>query len=144
MQVSVETVGTLGRKLKVAVPAADVEKEFSERLKKLSQQVKMPGFRQGKVPLKMVEAQYGGRLMEEIAGDLIEMSLREAIVKEGLRPAGGPRIAQHSIARNKDLEYTAEFEIYPEIKKLDIAGVAIERPVATVAAEDIDRTLETI
>jgi len=144
MQVSVETVGTLGRKLKVEVPAADVEKEFSERLKKLSQQVKMPGFRPGKVPLKMVEAQYGGRLMEEIAGDLIETSLREAIVREGLRPAGGPRIQNHSIARARGLAYTAEFEIYPEIKKLDIADHTIERPSATVAAEDVERTLETI
>src|SRR6185436_14027095 len=117
-----ETVGKLGRKIKVAVPAQDVEKEFSQRLLKLSQQVKMPGFRPGKVPLKMVETQYGDRLMNEIAGDLIETSLREAIVKEGLRPAAGPRIEQQTIARNKGLEYTAAFEVYPEIKKLDIAG----------------------
>ncbi len=144
MQVSVETVGTLGRKLKVAVPAQDVEKEFSQRLKKLSQEVKMPGFRPGKVPLKMVEAQYGGRLMEEIAGDLIETSLREAIVQNGLRPAAGPRIDHQTIARDKGLEYTAEFEVYPEIKKLDITGAAIERPVAAVAAEDVERTLDTI
>lgn len=144
MQVSVEAVGTLGRKLKVALPAEAVEKEFSQRLKKLSQQVKMPGFRPGKVPIKMVEAQYGGRLMEEIAGDLIETSLREAIVKEGLRPAAGPRIENQTIERTKGLEYTAEFEVFPEIKKLDIAGTAIERPVASVAAEDVDRTLETI
>lgn len=144
MQILVETVGTLGRKLKVAVAAQDVEKEFSQRLKRLSQQVKMPGFRPGKVPLKMVEAQYGGRLMDEIAGDLIETSLREAIVREGLRPAAGPRIDNRTIARDKGLEYTAEFEIYPEIKKLDLAGVAIERPVASVAPEDVERTLETI
>jgi trigger factor len=144
MQVSVETVGTLGRKVKVAVPAADVEKEFSARLKKLSQQVKMPGFRPGKVPIKIVEAQYGARLMEEIAGDLIENSLHEAIVREGLRPAAGPRIERKALARNKELEYTAEFEVYPEIKKLDIAGTVIERPVAAVAAEDVERTLETI
>lgn len=144
MQVSVESVGTLGRKLKVAVPATEVEKEFSERLKKLSQQVKMPGFRPGKVPLKMVEAQYGARLMEEIAGDLIEHSFREAVVREGLRPAAGPRIERKALGRNKELEYTAEFEIFPEIKKLDIAGVSIERPAATVAAEDVERTIETI
>jgi trigger factor len=144
MQVSVETVGTLGRKLKVAVPAEDVEKEFSQRLKKLSQQVKMPGFRPGKVPLKMVEAQYGDRLMEEIAGDMIQDSLHEAIVREGLRPAAGPRIERQPLARNQGLEYVAEFEVYPEIKKLDIAGAALERPVATVAEADIERTLETI
>jgi trigger factor len=144
MQVSVETVGTLGRKLKVAVPAEDVEKEFSQRLKKLSHQVKMPGFRPGKVPLKMVEAHYGERLMEEIAGDLIQDSLHEAIVREGLRPAAGPRIERQPLARNQSLEYVAEFEVFPEIKKLDIAGIAIERPVATVAEADIERTLETI
>src|SRR5947207_2494038 len=99
MQVSVETVGTLGRKLKVAVPAQDVEKEFSQRLKKLSQQLKLPGFRPGKVPLKMVEAHYGGRLMQEIAGDLIQSSLHEAIVENGLRPAAGPRIEHQTIGR---------------------------------------------
>jgi trigger factor len=144
MQVSVENVGTLGRKLTVAVPAEDVEKEFSQRLKRLSQQVKMPGFRPGKVPLKMVEAQYGERLMEEIAGELIENSFREAIVKEGLRPAAGPRIERQALARNRGLEYTAEFEVYPEIKKLDIVGNALERPVAAISDEDIDRTIETI
>src|SRR4030067_624266 len=68
MQVSVETLGPLGRRLKVAVAADKVEQEFSVRLQRLSKQVKMPGFRPGKVPLKMVEAQYGGRLMDEMAG----------------------------------------------------------------------------
>lgn len=144
MQVSVETVGTLGRKLKVAVPAEDVEKEFGQRLKRLSQQVKMPGFRPGKVPIKMVEAQYGQRLMEEIAGDMIENSLREAIVREGLRPTAGPRIERQALTRSQGLEYTAEFEVYPEIKKLDLTGTTLERPVAVVSAEDVDRTLETI
>jgi len=144
MQVSVESVGALGRKLKVAVPAEDVEKEFSQRLKRLSQQVKMPGFRPGKVPLKMIEAQYGERLMEEIAGELIENSFREAIVQQGLRPAAGPRIERQTLERNRSLEYTAEFEVYPDIKKLDITGSALERPVATVADDDVDRTLETI
>ncbi|HYN28126.1 MAG TPA: trigger factor, partial [Burkholderiales bacterium] len=74
----------------------------------------------------------------------IEHSLREAIVSEGLRPAAGPRIERQALARNRGLEYTAEFEIYPEIKKLDIAGSTIERPVAAVADEDVERTLETI
>lgn len=144
MQVSVESVGTLGRKLKVAVPAEDVEKEFSQRLTRLSRQVKMPGFRPGKVPLKMVEAQYGQRLMEEIAGEMIERSFREAVVREGLRPTAGPRIERQALARDRGLEYTAEFEVYPDIKKLDIIGNTLERPVAAVSDEDVDRTLDTI
>lgn len=144
MQVSVETIGTLGRRLKVAVPADQVEKEFNTRLQQLSKQVKLPGFRPGKVPLKMVEAQYGGRLMDEIAGDLIQTTMHEAIGSQGLRPAGDPRVQRKAVARGEQLEYTVEFEIYPEVKRFDLAGSRIERPVVTVTDADVDRTLETI
>jgi len=144
MQVSVETIGTLGRRLKVAVPADQVEKEFNDRLQRLSKQVKLPGFRPGKVPLKMVEAQYGGRLMEEIAGDLIQTTMHEAIGSQGLRPAGDPQVQRKPVTRGEQLEYTVEFEIFPEVKRFDLAGVRIERPAVTVSEEDVNRTLETI
>jgi trigger factor len=144
MQVSVETIGTLGRRLKVAVPADQVEKEFNDRLQRLSKQVKLPGFRPGKVPLKMVEAQYGGRLMEEIAGDLIQTTMHEAIGSQGLRPAGDPRVQRKTVTRGEQLEYTVEFEIYPEVKRFDLSGARIERPVVAVSDADVDRTLETI
>jgi trigger factor len=144
MQVSVESIGALGRRLKVAVPAAQLEKAYGDRLTRFSRQVKMPGFRPGKVPLKMVEQQYGGSLMEEVAGDLIQTSFQEAIGREGLRPAGNPAIKRETLTRGTDLTYTAEFEVYPQISKLDISGVGLERPVAAIAEEDIDRTLETI
>lgn len=144
MQVSVESVGSLGRRMKVAVPADQFEKAFAERLQRFSRSVKMPGFRPGKVPLKMVEAQYGPQLLEEVAGSLIESSYQEAIGREGLRPAGGPKIQPESLGRGKDLQFTAEFEVMPEIKQLDVAGVKIERPVAAIEESDIDSTLETI
>jgi len=144
MQVSVETIGTLGRRLKVAVPADQVEKEFSARLQRLTKQVRLPGFRPGKVPLKMVEAHYGGRLIEEVAGELIQTTLYEAIGSQGLRPAGDPRVQRKPLTRGEQLEYTVEFEVYPEVKRFDLAGIRIERPVVTVIDEDVDRTLETI
>lgn len=144
MQVSVETTSTLGRRLKVAVPADEVEKEFNARLQRLSKQVRLPGFRPGKVPLKMVEAQYGGRLMDEVAGELIQTTLHEAIGSQGLRPAGDPRVQRKPFARGEQLEYTVEFEIYPEVKRFDLAGAHIERPVVAVTDEDVNRTLETI
>src|SRR3989338_6116474 len=144
MQVSVETIGTLGRRLKVAVPAEQVEKEFNDRLQRLSKQVKLPGFRPGKVPLKMIEAQYGGRLMDEVAGELIQSSMHEAIGSQGLRPAGDPRVERKPFLRGAQLEYTVEFEVYPEVKRFDLAGVRIERPVVTIGQEDVERTLETI
>ena len=144
MQVSVETTSTLGRRLKVAVPADEVEKEFNARLQRLSKQVRVPGFRPGKVPLKMVEAQYGGRLMDELAGELIQNTMYEAIGSQGLRPAGDPRVQRKPFARGEQLEYTVEFEVYPEVQRFDLTGTHIERPVVTVNDEDVGRTLETI
>ncbi len=144
MQISVESFGKLGRRLTVAVPADEVEKVYHQRLRRLSGQVRMPGFRPGKVPLKLLEAQYGGRLMEEAAGELIEESLREAIGREGLRPVVGPRIQRKVLERGKNLEFTAEFEVYPEIPHLSLKDKTLQQPVAAITEEDIDRTLETI
>src|SRR5436190_4513580 len=144
MQVSVETTSKLGRRMTVVVPAEQFEQEFSQRLQRLSRQVKMPGFRPGKVPTKIVEARYSGQLLEEVAGDLIERTLREAIGANELRPAGGPRVRHKPLARGQGLEYTAEFEVYPEIARLDLAGVELERPVPDIADDDVDRTLESV
>lgn len=144
MQVSVETIGTLGRRLKVAVPADQVEKEFHARLLRLSKQAKMPGFRPGKVPLKMLEVQYGGRLMDEIAGELIQSTLPQAMGSQGLRAAGDPRIQRKPMTRGEQLEYTAEFEIFPEVTRFDLATKSVEKPVVVVTEDDVNRTLETI
>lgn len=144
MQVSVETTSALGRRLTVVVPADQFEQEFAHRLQRLSKQVKLAGFRPGKVPPKVVEARYSGQLLEEVAGDLIERTLREAIGTHELRPAGGTRVQHKPLARGQGLEYTAEFEIYPEISRLDLASVAVERPVPEITDADIDRTLDTV
>ena len=144
MQVSVEATGNIGRRMTVAVPSARFEKEFSERIKRLSKTVRFPGFRPGKAPLKMVEAQYGDKITQEVVSELIRSSFYEAVTNQGLSPAGGPRIEPKTLGRGQDLEYTAEFEIYPNIARLDIADVAIEKPVCSVQAEDVARTLEVM
>jgi len=144
MQVTVETTGSLGRRMTVAVPAARMEQEIATRLKRLSQTVRFPGFRPGKAPMKMVEAQYAGKVLEEVAGDLIRATFYEAVNEKGLKPAGGPDIQPKHMDRGKDFEYTATFEIYPEIKSLDIKGMRIERPVVTVSDDDVSRTIETL
>ncbi len=142
MQVSVETTGALERRMTVAVPAEELEQAVVDRLRRLSRNVKMPGFRPGKVPLKMVEAQYGGRVLEEVAGELIQASFREAVGREGLRPAVGPVIEPKRLGRGQDLEYVATFEVYPEVEPRDLAGVTVERPRCQVEEADVDRTLE--
>ena len=144
MRVSVETTGELGRKLTVVVPAEQVEKEISSRLRRLSRTVRLPGFRPGKAPLKIIEAKYGAQVLQEVAGQLIESSLRDALKKEGLYPAVGPEIEPKSLNRGGELEYIATFDVFPEVKKLDLEGVKIERPVCEVTSEDVDRTLESM
>ena len=144
MQVSVENTGTLGRKITVSIPAERFEKEFVSRLTKLSKQVKMSGFRPGKVPLKVVEQQYGKQVSDEVTGDLIQATYIEALGQEGLRPAGGPKIEPKQLNRGEALEYTAEFEIYPEITNLELKGKKIERPVCEIVDEDIDRTVDSL
>jgi trigger factor len=144
MQVSVENTSTLGRRIKVTVPAERVEQEFSARIKRLSAQVKLPGFRPGKIPAKVMEKKFGGQVMGEIAGDLIQSTFQEAVGQESLRPAGGPKIEPGKPERGQQFEYTAEFEVYPELKGIGITGVKIQKPVCIISEEDIDTTIETL
>ena len=142
MRVSVESTGTLERKMTVAVPAEQVEQAIASRLTDLSKNAKLPGFRPGKVPMKMMEAKFGGEVRSEIVGDLIQRSLFDALDKEGLVPAGQPSLQPSKLEKGQDLEYIATFEVFPEIESTAITGETIEKPVIEVADEDIDRTLE--
>lgn len=144
MQVSVENTGSLSRRMTVAVPAERFEQAFTSRLERLSKQVKVPGFRPGKVPMKVIEARYGGRVMEEVAGELIQATFREAVGQEGLKPVVTPAIEHQPIERGKDFAYTARFEVYPEIPKLDLAGHVIERPRGEITSDDVDRSVESL
>jgi trigger factor len=121
-----------------------LEQEIAARLRHLSQTARFPGFRPGKAPMKMVEAQYGGKVTEEVAGDLIRATFHEAVSEKGLKPAGGPDIEPKRMDRGQDFEYTATFEVYPEITQLEIKGTRIERPVVTIGEEDVAHTLDTL
>lgn len=144
MQVSVETLGTIGRRVTVAVPADQVEKEIVKKLNSLAKSARLPGFRPGKAPIKVVENRYGGEVLNEVASGLIESSLREALTQENLVPVGGPNVEPLKMGRGENLEYVASFDIYPEIGKLDISGVRIEQPVYEVSDSDVDATIETM
>ena len=144
MQVSLESIGNLGRRMTVAVPSERLEKAFSAKIQRLSKTAKFPGFRPGKAPLKLVEAQYGSKVLQEVMGELIQSSFYEAVSEQGLKPAGGPAIQPKTMERGQDFEYVAEFEIYPEIGKLEISGSKIERPVCEVTDADVDLTIESL
>ena len=115
MQVSVESIGSLERKVHVEVPESRVTSEVSERLKNMTKTTKVEGFRPGKVPLKVINGRYGEQVRKEVVGELVRTTLFEAINQENLKPAGQPQIEKVDVADGKALSYTASFEIYPEI-----------------------------
>jgi trigger factor len=145
-QTTIETLGQLERRLNVAVPRAQIDTEVDKRLARLAKTVKLPGFRPGKVPLKMVVQQYGSSVRSDVISDAVQASFNDAVREQKLRVAGYPRIEPRpgADAAGEAFEFSAVFEVYPEIKLGDLATIAIERPQVEVTAGDIDRTLDVL
>lgn len=144
MQVTVETTGNLGRKLSVVVPSGEIEEKVSKKILQLSSQVKMDGFRPGKVPVKVVQQRFGQAARDEIIGEVLQHSLFEAISKEKLKPAGMPEIQSIKAEAGNPLEYTAVFEVYPEIKLMDFSTLQAEKITADITDADVIEMLESI
>lgn len=144
MQVSVESIGTLERRMEIQVPAERVEKAIDERLQRISRTVRLKGFRPGKVPVKVVRQQFGQQVRQEVLGDVMQSTFAEAIVQEKLTPAGGPTIEPLSLDQGADLKYRAVFEIVPQIELAPLEDLKIERPVAEVTSADVDAMIQTL
>lgn len=144
MQVSVENVGTLERKLTVSVPSARLETTIKSRLRELSRSVRLKGFRPGKIPEKVIEQRYGRQVRSEALSELIRDSFNEAVKQENLRPAVQPSIETSGQPVDGELKYVATFEVMPEIGSIDVSGLKIVKPVAEVSDADIDRMIETL
>jgi len=142
MQVSVEKTSELSRKMTVSVAEEVVQEKMAARLKSLAREVKIDGFRPGKVPQHVVVKMYGERVRGEIAGDLIQTTYYEALQEQNLRPAGHPHI--HSSDETEGFKYTAEFEVYPEISLEGVEQIEVSRPIATVQDADIDGMIEKL
>jgi len=143
MPSNLETLSALERRLSVTVPATEIDSEVENRLKRLSRTVKMHGFRPGKVPLKVVAQQYGPQVRQEVLGDAMQKTFGEAVRNQNLRVAGYPRFEPKPLAEGSaEFQYSATFEIYPEVVVGDIASAAIERPVLEVDEAEVDKTIE--
>lgn len=144
MQVSVESLSGLERRMTVEVPAERIDQEVDVRLRKMAGQTRIPGFRPGKAPLKVVRQRYGDEAFREVIGEMLYSTFREAVNLEKLRLAGDPSIEPVDMGPGKGLHYHATFEIFPEFDLADLAGIEIHRPVAEVTDEDVDRMIETL
>ena len=142
MQVSVETTEGLGRRMRVEIPEERIKGEVDKRLGDLARSVRIPGFRPGKAPVKVVARRFGRQVRNEVVGGIVQESLIDALSQEQLRPAATPRIAPLETAAG--VSYTATFDVLPEISLPQFETMEITQPIATVSDEDLDRMLETM
>jgi len=141
MQVSIETLEGLERKMTVQIPSDTVTQAVEKKLKELSKTVKIDGFRTGKVPLKVVQQKFGGHVRQEVVGDVLESSYQQALMQENVRPAGMPNIQSVSAEEKQEMTYVAVFEVYPEVEKLNLDSIKIEKPTAEISDEDFDEMI---
>lgn len=144
MQVSVENVGKLGRKLTVKFPAERLETQVSERIAEMGRTVRLKGFRPGKVPTTVIKQRFGAQVRGEALSDLIGTTLREAVNQEKLQPIANPSVDTTGNAVDGEIAYTATFEVMPEFPEVDVAALEIARPKAEVQDADIDKMIETL
>jgi trigger factor len=144
MQVSVESIGKLERRMQVQVPAERVSKEIAARLKDLSRTARLKGFRPGKAPITVIKQQFGPQVHREVIGELLQSSYEEAVTQNQLTPAGSPRIEPQSMDEGQDLKYVATFEVFPEVVMQPIEALQIDKVTAEVTESDIDAMIERL
>jgi trigger factor len=144
MQVSVESISKLERRMQVQVPAERVSQEIAARLKNLSRTARLKGFRPGKAPIKVIRQQFGVQVHREVIGELLQSSFAEAVSEKQLSPAGNPRIEPQSVDEGQDLRYVATFEVFPEVALQPMDSLELERVTAEVTESDIDAMIERL
>lgn len=144
MQVSVETGEGLERRMRVDLPSERVQGEVDKRLQQLSRNARLPGFRPGKVPVKLLRQRYGDQVEAEVVGEMIQSTFPEAVTRESLRPAGQPRFEPDIDHAGGRFAYTAVFEVLPELELASLEGQVVKRPVAEVTDGDLDTMLHNL
>ena len=149
MQVSMEKTGDLGRKLTVAVPSDAIDGKVSGRLNEMRGQVRLKGFRPGKVPMNVLRQRYGQQVREEVTQQVMQTSLQDAISEQKLRVASVTRIAPvegnaDDTGASGDFSFEAELEVFPELPDIDVSTLEIEKPVVNIEDEDVDQMIETL
>lgn len=140
MEVTVESTGTLERRMRVELPLAPIEQQVDSRLKSVGRTAKIKGFRPGKVPAKVVRQRYGKQVREEVLNEVLQQSYSAAVTQEKLNPASGPTIETEA-DNGKTFAFTATFEIMPEVELKDLEKIKIQKPEVTISDEDVDAML---
>ena len=144
MEATTAQANELERRVDLSIAISDVEKEMDQRLKRMGKNMKVPGFRPGKVPFSMVKQQHGDQARHEVLSEELDRVFGETVTVQKMRVAGYPRIEPKVTESTTHLEFSAVFEVYPEIALGDTSTAEIERPVLEVSAAEIDKTLDIL
>lgn len=143
-QVSGVAANSLERRIDMSVPLAEIDKEVEQRLRHLSKTMKVAGFRPGKVPMKMVAQQYGDQARSEAIGAAVERAFGAKVSEQNLHVAGYPRIEPKAAAGETAMEFSAVFEVYPDVVVGDVTAQTIEKPTLAVTDAEVDKTIEVL
>ena len=144
MQVSVENTGGLERRMHVRVDPEPFEEAFGRRLRETARTVRLNGFRPGKIPLKEVRRRFGTSIRAEVAVQLMQSSFHDALHQESLHPAGAPTFDPGDLEATDGFQFTATFEVLPDIQLGDLSGVRVNRPEAEVTDADVDAMVDRL
>jgi trigger factor len=145
MAASVETISNLERRMTIKVPLAPLEGQIKQRLSQISRTAKFSGFRPGKAPIGLVNQHYGDQVRDEVYSQAVETSFGDAVQENKLRVAGFPNIEHKPfVEAATDFEYTATFEVFPEVKVTDLSKTKLEKPSLEIVEADVDKTLEVL
>ncbi len=144
MQVSVDAGEGLERRMTVELPSEDLEKQVEKRLRELSRNIRMDGFRPGKVPMSVIRKRFGEQVRQEAFGELVESTFFEAVRTQDLEPAGAPRIEPADAGEEGRVAYQAVFEVMPQAEIGDLSSITVKKPVAEVTEEDVDNMIERL
>jgi trigger factor len=144
LQVSVEALEGLEKRMTVTIPAERIEKEIDTRLLSVGRKAKLKGFRPGKVPQKVIRQQYGAGVREEVLNEIVQSSYTAALDQEKLRPAAMPKLEQNAAKAGDDFAYSATFEVYPDFKLNGLDGFAVDRAETEIGDPDIGEMIETL
>ena len=144
MQQNIESIGTLERRIDLSVPNAEIAAEVAQRLARLARESNMPGFRRGKVPVKMIAQAHGAQVQAEVLSDKVSKLLSHALEKNKLRLAGQPQIESKTDGDAAYQNFRATFEVYPEIGAIDATRLSVQRAVCPVGAVEVEKTIEVM
>ncbi|MBS0350018.1 MAG: trigger factor [Proteobacteria bacterium] len=144
MTVKVTKLEGLSRKLDVVVPAQRFQEAYQERLKEVAKNVRVPGFRSGKIPFDVIEKKFGKIVMSDVASELMQSGFQQAVTDNQLKVAGSPQVTPGKIAKDQDLQFEVAFETLPEIQLADFKQAKVEKYTAQVTEEDLDKMVKKL